>query len=125
MPAYKAKWHEVTDTLFRLPVGFSVSIWAVNLKTWNSLNPATQALLKKEMDRLTVKSWQAVEAETNEGVACTTGTGGACSVGAAGKLKLVVPSAADLVARDKVWSMWCCRAGPGAVAPNAPSYGRI
>ncbi len=116
MPAYKAKWHEVTDTLFRLPVGFSVAVWAVNLKTWNSLNAATQALLQKEMDALTVKSWKAVEAETNEGVACTTGTG-ACSVGPAGKLKLVVPSKDDLTARDKVLvdvvlPSWASRCGP-------------
>jgi TRAP-type C4-dicarboxylate transport system substrate-binding protein len=119
MPAYKAKWYEVTDTLFRLPVGFTASIWAVNLKTWNSLNPATQALLKKEIDRLTEKSWKAVEAETNEGVACTTGTG-ACSAGAPGKLKLVLPSEADLAARDKVLvdvvlPSWAARCGTDCV----------
>lgn len=101
MPAYKAKWHEVTNTLFRLPVGFTASVWAVNLRSWNKLSPATQAMLKKEMDRLTEKSWKVVEAESDEGVACTTGTG-KCSVGEPGKLKLVVPSKADLAARDKV-----------------------
>ncbi|MEZ5738016.1 MAG: TRAP transporter substrate-binding protein DctP [Burkholderiaceae bacterium] len=40
MPGYKAKWHEVVDTLFRLPVGYTIGFWAVNLKTWNKLNPA-------------------------------------------------------------------------------------
>ena len=30
MPAYKAKWPEVTNTLFRLPVGFTVGMWVVN-----------------------------------------------------------------------------------------------
>jgi len=101
MPAYKAKWHEVTNTLFRLPVGFTASVWAVNLRTWNKLSPATQALMKKQMDALTDKSWKVVEAESDEGVACTTGTG-KCSAGEPGKLKLVIPSKADLAARDKV-----------------------
>ncbi|MBX3501078.1 MAG: TRAP transporter substrate-binding protein [Alphaproteobacteria bacterium] len=120
MPAYKAKWHEVTDTLFRLPVGFTASVWAVNLRTWNSLSPATQALLKKEIDRLSDKSWALVEAETNEGVACTTGNG-KCTVGAPGKLKLVVPSADDLAARDKalldvVLPAWAGRCGKECAA---------
>ncbi|HEX9328240.1 MAG TPA: TRAP transporter substrate-binding protein DctP, partial [Reyranella sp.] len=44
MPAYKAKWHEVTNTLFRLPVGFTASVWVVSLRTWNQLSPATQEL---------------------------------------------------------------------------------
>ena len=30
MPGYKAKWTEVTNTLFRLPVGFTIGIWVVN-----------------------------------------------------------------------------------------------
>jgi TRAP-type C4-dicarboxylate transport system substrate-binding protein len=116
MPAYKAKWHEVTDTLFRLPVGFTASIWVVSLKTWNKLSPATQELLKKEMAKLSDKSWKTIEAESAEGVACTTGTG-KCTVGAPGKLKLVVPSAADLAVRDKVINTvvlpsWAGRCGP-------------
>ena len=101
MPAYKAKWHEVTNTLFRLPVGFTASIWVVSTKTWNSLSPATQELIKKEMVKLSDKSWKMVEQETEEGVACTTGTG-KCTQGTPGKLKLVAPSKDDLAARDKV-----------------------
>jgi len=116
MPAYKAKWHEVTNTLFRLPVGFTASLWVVNLRTWNKLNPATQALIKKEMDKLTDKSWKVVAAESDEGAACTTGTG-KCSAGEPGKLKLVKPSKADLATRDKVLNdvvlpSWAARCGP-------------
>ena len=74
MPAYKAKWPEVTNTLFRLPVGFTVGIWVVNLNTWNKLSPDTQAFMEKQFKALEDKSWKAIEAETEEGVACTTGT---------------------------------------------------
>ena len=115
MPAYKAKWHEVTDTLFRLPVGFTASVWVVNVKSWEKLSPATQDLIKKEMAKLSDQSWKVVEAESDEGVACTTGTG-KCSAGTPGKLKLVIPSKADTAARDKVLNevvlpAWAARCG--------------
>ncbi len=42
MPGYKAKWGEVVDTLFRLPVGYTIGIWAVNLNTWNKLSQPTK-----------------------------------------------------------------------------------
>ncbi len=115
MPAYKAKWHEVTNTLFRLPVGFTASLWAVNLKTWNGLSPATQALLKKEFASLSDRSWKVAADESEEGVFCTTGTG-KCTAGEPGKMKLVQPSAADLAERDRVLNevvlpAWASRCG--------------
>lgn len=116
MPAYKAKWHEVTNTLFRLPVGFTASVWVANARTWDKLSPATKELIQKEMVKLSDKSWKSTEAETEEGVACTTGVG-TCTQGTPGKLKLVKPSEADLKARDKVLNdvvlpAWAARCGP-------------
>ena len=73
MPAYKAKWPEVTNTLYRLPVGFTVGLWVVNLNSWNKLSPDTRAFLEKQFKALEDKSWKSTEAETEEGVACTTG----------------------------------------------------
>ncbi len=43
MPAYKAKWPEVTNTLFRLPVGFTAGFLAANLTMWNKLSPDTRS----------------------------------------------------------------------------------
>ena len=116
MPAYKAKWPEVTNTFYRLPVGFTVGLWVVNLNAWNKLSPDTRTFLQKQFKALEDKSWKVIEAETEEGVACTTGQGGTCSVGPPGKLKLVLPSAADLKARDKalndvVLKAWAARCG--------------
>ncbi len=117
MPAYKAKWPEVTNTLFRLPVGFTTGLWIVNNNTWNKLQPATRELLTKEFKALEDRSWQVIEAESEEGVNCTTGTGPvACKAGTPAKLKLVTPSAADIAARNKglnevVLSAWAKRCG--------------
>lgn len=129
MPAYKAKWPEVTDTLFRLPVGFTVGVWAANASMWNKLSADTRAFLEKEFRALEDKSWKTIEAETEEGVACTTGQGGACSAGPPAKLKLVIPSAADLEARDKavadaVLTSWAKRCGSACAAKWNELVGR-
>ena len=100
MPGYKAKWPEVVNTLFRLPVGYTIGVWVVNTNVWGKLSKPTQEVIQAEMKKLEDKSWKVIEAETEEGVACNTGTG-ACSVGPPAKLKLVVPSDDDFKARDK------------------------
>ena len=120
MPAYKAKWPEVTQTLFRLPVGFTVGFLVVNLNTWNKLSPDTQKLIQAQVTDLEERSWKSTIAETEDGIFCTTGTG-ACPAGPPGKLKLVKPTEADLKARDKalndhVLKAWAKRCGPECAA---------
>lgn len=120
MPGYKAKWNEVVNTLYRLPVGYTIGIWVVNLNTWNKLSKDTQAFLEKQMKAHEDKAWKTIEEETEEGVACNTGSG-TCSVGPPGKLKLVKPSEADIQAREKalnevVLSRWAKRCGDACAA---------
>jgi len=120
MPAYKAKWTEVVNTVFRLPVGYTIGTWVVNLATWNKLGKDTQALIEKQMQALENKSWATIAAESDEGIACNTGSG-ACSVGPPGKIKLVLPSPADVAAREKalnetVLPRWAKRCGDACAA---------
>ncbi|MFN4964956.1 MAG: TRAP transporter substrate-binding protein [Burkholderiales bacterium] len=120
MAGHKAKWPEVTNTMFRLPVGYTIGIWVVNLNTWNKLSKDTQAFLQKQMQSHENKAWQMIEAETEEGVNCATGQG-ACSPGNPGKVKLVKPSASDLAAREKVLNevvlaRWAKRCGDACSA---------
>ena len=115
MPAYKAKWPEVTKTVFRLPVGFTAGFLAANLTMWEKLSPDTRKLMQDEIKKLEDQSWKLVEAETEDGIHCTTGTG-PCPVGPPGKLKLVKPNEADFKARDKalndvVLRNWAKRCG--------------
>jgi len=115
MPAYKAKWPEVTTSLYRLPVGFTAGFLVVNLTAWNKLSPDTRAFIQKAAKDLEEKSWKVVQAETEDGVFCTTGTG-KCPAGPPGKLKLNIPSEADFKARDKalneyVLKKWAARCG--------------
>jgi TRAP-type C4-dicarboxylate transport system substrate-binding protein len=115
MPAYKAKWPEVTNTLFRMPVGFTVGLMVINATAFGKLSPATQTFLRDQAKALEDKSWKAIIAETEDGVHCTTGSG-ACPVGPPAKLKLVKPSEADFKARDRalnevVLKSWAKRCG--------------
>lgn len=120
MPAYRAKWTEVTNTYFRLPVGFTAGFLAVNITKWNGLSEDTRALMVKKFQELEDKSWKTTEAETEDGVHCTTGTG-TCPLGPPGKLKLVKPSDKDKIARDKalnevVLKNWARRCGAECAA---------
>lgn len=120
MPAYKAKWPEVTNTLYRLPVGFTIGLMVFNANAFNKLSPETQKFITDQGKALEDKYWNAIIAETEDGVHCTTGTGN-CPVGPAGKLKLVKPSESDLKARDKalndvVLKNWAKRCGEACAA---------
>lgn len=120
MPAYKAKWPEVTNTLFRLPVGFTAGMLVINATVFNKLSPETQTLIREQAKILEDNSWKSTIAETQDGVYCTTGTGN-CPAGPPGKLKLVNPSEADLKARDAalnevVLKSWAKRCGDACAA---------
>ncbi len=120
MPAYKAKWTEVTQSYLRLPLGYTAGFLAVNLTMWNKLSPDTRRLIQIESDKLTDRSWKLIEEETEDGVRCTTGTG-PCPVGPPGKLKLFVAQQADFRARDKalndlVLKSWAKRCGAACAA---------
>ena len=91
--------------------------------------PETRAFLEKQLKALEDKSWKAVEAETEDGVRCTTGQGGPCPAGPPGKLKLVLPSEADLKARDAalndiVLKSWAKRCGEACAAKWTDTVGK-
>ncbi len=100
MPAYLAKWFEVANTAFYLPVGYTMTFTAVNLDTWNSLNAETQAFIEKEMAEFENNAWKIVEAENDAGLAC--GTAGPCELGEPGGMTLVKPDEADLAKREQI-----------------------
>lgn len=128
MPAYKAKWPEVTNTLYRLPVGFTAGMLVVNAAAFNKLSPDTQKLIREQAKDLEERSWKSTVAETEDGVFCTTGTG-PCPAGPPGKLKLIKPSEADLKARDKalnevVLKSWAKRCGEACAAKWTEMIGK-
>ena len=120
LPGYQAKWPEVVKSVVDMSLGYTAGFVAVNLNSWNKLSKPTQEFMTAQFKKLEDAAWASVEADTKEGIACNTGNG-TCSVGPAAKLKLVMPSEADLKARDKalnevVLARWAKRCGDACAA---------
>ncbi len=88
-----AKWQEVTTHLYALPVGWSMVMHGVNLKSWNKLPEPVRTFLAKEIAAWEDQVWDAADAETRAGLACNTG--GECKVGNPASMTLVPVSDAD------------------------------
>ena len=118
LSGYSAKWHEVSTHLYALPVGWSQVMHAVNLQTWERLDPAVQDVLRQEIAALEDRIWEAADAETQAGIACNTG--GPCAFGDPADMTLVEVSAEDFeilarVLQDDVVPAWAARCGSDCV----------
>lgn len=99
-PAYNAKWHQVATHAFTMRVGWGLAFGAMNMDKWNSMSADQQKMLQAEIDDLTDRMWAETATEDDTAISCITG--GDCPWGEPGGMKLVVPSKADLAARDKI-----------------------
>ena len=57
LPAYNAKWWQVVTHNIRIRLGYASSIMAMRMKTWNSLNAETQALIEREAKKTEEAMW--------------------------------------------------------------------
>lgn len=120
MSGFKAKFAEVSQTLLRLPVGYTLGIWVMRKAAWNGLDDQGRALIQSEMKKLEEKSWKRVKSETEEGIACNIGAAG-CPLSDKGKMTLVIPSDQDMATRQAalngvVLSRWAKRCGEACAA---------
>ena len=129
MPGYSAKWPEVTSHLYALRLGWGMQFLAVNLKTWNSLDTATQEFVMAQVKDLEEETWSAMASEDAMGLRCATNTG-SCSIGEPGTMTLVEPSAADLrkrdaILKDVVVARWAERCGADCAAKWNSTIGDV
>jgi TRAP-type C4-dicarboxylate transport system substrate-binding protein len=130
MPAYKAKWWQVANTVYAMRVGWGISFGAFSLKRWNQLDKATQEFFTKQTAKLEDELWKGIGEEDEMGVICNTGVGGKCTVGEPGGMKLVKPSEADLeerkkILKDFVLKRWAERCGPECVKNWNDTVGKL
>lgn len=119
MPAYNAKWYQAATHAYTMRVGWGMAFGAISLKTWNSLSADQQKTLQAEIDKLTERMWEETAKEDALAIQCLTGK--ECSLGPVGGMKLVEPSAADIVkqkkiAQDVVVANWAKRCDDECVA---------
>ncbi|MFM9925124.1 TRAP transporter substrate-binding protein [Variovorax sp. H27-G14] len=108
--------HELTGTLYTMPLSWGVAVFAANRESFNALPADLQALLRKELPRLEAAVWAQSERETEEGIACNTGAAG-CSKPVKGRMVAVRPSPQDEARRrdilaSRVLPAWVRRCGP-------------
>jgi TRAP-type C4-dicarboxylate transport system substrate-binding protein len=89
------------------------------MKTWKGMSPAQQKMLTSEINKLTDRMWEETAKEDALAIQCLTGK--ECPLGTVGGMKLVEPSAADIVkqkkiAQDVVVANWAKRCDDECVA---------
>ena len=67
-----AGWAEVSKSLYSMSLGWSINVLAVNLNTWNRLDPKLQAFLLSETKAYENKMWDTLKKATAEADNCNT-----------------------------------------------------
>lgn len=129
LSGYSAKWFEVTNYLYTLPVGWSQVVHSVNKTTWEKLDPAVQAFLAKEIQELEERIWIAADKETAEGIACNSGNE-PCPYGKAADMTIVEFADADrevlhALLQDVVIRSWSQRCGPKCTEDFNSTVGQV
>ncbi len=70
-----ARWYEVANHLYNLPVDWSLGFYGIGLKRWERLTPDTRQLLLEQAQVLEDALWQATARENHYALACNTGVG--------------------------------------------------
>ncbi len=89
-----AKWFEVANNLYNLPIDWSVGFYGIGLKRWQKLDPAVQKILQEQSQVLEDKFWAETKRENDFALACNTGEG-ECKIHEKANMKAAAPSQED------------------------------
>ena len=84
-----ASWNEVTKSIYPMSLGWSINVLAVNLNTWNRLDPKVQAFMLQQARPYEDKMWATIKTTTAEAENCNTNKQ-PCSMGKLAK-SIIVP----------------------------------
>jgi TRAP-type C4-dicarboxylate transport system substrate-binding protein len=87
-------WWEVFDYIHPLALTWGMWFHAVNLDTWNRLDPSVQAFFEEQFALEQERRWALAAEENQDGVNCNTGQG-ECKYGVQGSITLVPVTQAD------------------------------
>ncbi|MEX0162493.1 TRAP transporter substrate-binding protein [Pseudomonas brassicacearum] len=68
-----ARWYDVANHLYNLPVDWSVGFYAIGLKRWQSLPEPVQRLLQAQSQVLEDRLWEETAKENHSALACNIG----------------------------------------------------
>ena len=124
-----ARWWEVATHIYPLSLGWSVNAHAINLDSWNALDPAVQAFLEEQFAAYEDKMWATVQLATDEGVSCNVGED-PCTIGVKASMTLVPVADADRGTLDnlleaEVLRGWARRCGADCAAEWNETVGEV
>jgi TRAP-type C4-dicarboxylate transport system substrate-binding protein len=125
----RAGWHEMTDSLYTLPVGGGVAFYGYSARGWRELDPEMRALVEAEFAKFEDQAWELTRAQTQTGINCNTGRG-ECIGGTVSNMTLFEPSQADVqraraVAMSVVMPNWSKRCGARCIADWNATVGPV
>ncbi len=85
----EAKWFEVTDTLYTLPMSWAIQLHVANGSFWDGLSDPDRALLAAEVAKMEADMWSVAAMATADGVNCNTGAQ-PCEIGTEAAMTLSV-----------------------------------
>ncbi len=126
-----ARWWEVSDHLYVLPMGWSMTFFGANQRNWERLDPRTREFIEKQFVDLENRMWAQAEADIQDGINCNTAKGD-CKDGIVANppMTLVYVSDADRVEaqkilRGRVLSEWARRCGADCARQWNETVGKI
>ncbi|MBA3505358.1 MAG: TRAP transporter substrate-binding protein [Betaproteobacteria bacterium] len=114
-----AKWYEVTNSLYTLPVGWAIAGYFVNINWLSKLDPAVREFLLATMRQVEEAQWALGREATSDGIACNSGNASSCKIGtlvSAKPMSVSQPTDADRetvrkLLSEKVLPAWVQRCG--------------
>lgn len=89
-----AKWYEVANHLYNLPIDWSVGFYGIGLKRWQKLDPSVQAFLEEQALVLEDQLWTETKRENDFALACNTGEG-ECQIHGKTNMQAAAPTAKE------------------------------
>ena len=124
-----AKWNEVSTHLLAIPLSWGQIAYAVNMKSWEKMDPRVRAVIETEIKTMENGICDAAANHTEQGYACNAGRDD-CKIGTKGKMKVVQPSDADRAQLKKIVNevmipKWAARCSVECVAGFNDTIGKV
>ncbi len=124
-----AGWTEVTKSIYPMSLGWSINALAVNLKTWNGLDPKVQAFLLDQVKTYEDKMWETIRQAVAQAENCNTGKQ-PCTMGRPANMTIVPVTPAEEAVRRSlvegaVLTNWARRCGAECAKEWNETVGKV
>lgn len=124
-----AGWPEVTKSIYPMSLGWSINVLAVNLDTWNRLDPKVQAFMLEQVKAYEDKMWATIKITTGEADNCNTGRQ-PCTMGKLAKSTIVAVKSEEAETHKKlvegaVLAGWAKRCGAECAKEWNDTVGKV